>query len=50
METCWTTKESGRTAAGKLYNDFIMTYGIPEKLLSNRIKELKNEFFFRNTI
>ena len=25
-------------------NDFIVTYGIPEKLLSNRIKEFKNGF------
>ena len=31
-------------------NDFIVTYGIPEKLLSDRIKEFKNGFFFRNTI
>ena len=30
-----TTSKSARTAAEKLYNDFMMRYGIPEKLLSD---------------
>ena len=30
-----TTSKSARTAAEKLYNNFMMRYGIPEKLLSD---------------
>ena len=40
-----TTNKSARTAAEKLYNDFILRYGIPEKLLSNRGREFENELF-----
>ena len=33
-----TTNKSSKTAAKKLYNNFIMRYGIPENLLSDRGK------------
>ena len=42
-----TTNKSARTAAEKLYNDFKMRYGIPEKLLSDRGREFENELFQR---
>ena len=42
-----TTNKSARTAAEKLYNDFMMRYGIPEKLLSDRGREFENELFQR---
>ena len=35
-----TAKKSGKKAADKLYNDYIMRYRIPEKILSDRGKEL----------
>ena len=38
---------SARTTAEKLYNDFMMRYGIPEKLLSDRGTEFENELFQR---
>ena len=42
-----TTNRSARTTAEKLYNDFMMRYGIPEKLLSDRGTEFENELFQR---
>ena len=42
-----TTNKSARAAAEKLYNDFMMRYGIPEKLLSDRGREFENELFQR---
>ena len=40
-----TINKSARTAAEKLYNDFKMRYGIPEKLLNDRGREFENELF-----
>ena len=40
-----TTSKRARTAAERLYNDFMMRYGIPEKLLSDRGREFENELF-----
>ena len=37
------TKKSAKKAAEKLWNDFIMRYGIPEKLLSDSGREFENE-------
>ena len=42
-----TTDRSARTTAEKLHNDFMMRYGIPEKLLSDRGTEFENELFQR---
>ena len=42
-----TTNKSGKTAAEKLYGDFMMRYGIPEKILSDRGKEFENSLFQR---
>ena len=47
MQVYPTTNKSARTAAEKLYNNFMMRYGIPEKLLSDRGREFENELFHR---
>ena len=42
-----TTNKSARTATKKLYNNFMMRYGIPEKLRSDRGREFENDLFQR---
>ena len=37
-----TTNKSARTAAEKLYTNFMMRYGITEKLVSDRGREFEN--------
>ena len=42
-----TTNKSAKTAADCIYNDFMMCYGIPEKILSDQGKEFENKLFHR---
>ena len=40
-----TTNKSAKTAADRLYNDFMMRYGMPGQILSDQDKEFDNKLF-----
>ena len=40
-----TKNESARTAVSKLYNDFILRFGSPERILHGQGREFENELF-----
>ena len=42
-----TTNKSAKTAAGWLYNDFILRYGLPGKILQDQGREFENDLFSR---
>ena len=41
-----TRDKSAKTAADKLYNDFILRYGFPERIHHDQSAEFENKFFF----
>ena len=42
-----TTNKSARTAANKLYNDFILQFGFPARILHDQGGEFENQLFHR---
>ena len=42
-----TTNKSARTAANKLYNDFILRFGFPARILHDQGGEFENQLFHR---
>ena len=40
-----TTNKSAKTAADELYNDFMLRYGLPGKILHNQKREFENNLF-----
>ena len=42
-----TTNTSAKTAADQLYNDFMLRYGLPGKILHDQGREFENNLFFQ---
>ena len=42
-----TINKSAKTAADMLYNDFMLRYGLPGKILHNQGREFENNLFFQ---